>query len=59
MNKTAYAGPSKENFLCYFQEGGCTYSRYNFGFSISRKKYFSLQMTLIWPMEVSKDEFSK
>ena len=24
-NKTAHAGPSNENFLCNFQEGGCPY----------------------------------
>ena len=23
FNKTAYAGPSNEKFLCHFQEGGC------------------------------------
>ena len=27
FNKTSYAGPSNENFLNNFQEGGCPYSK--------------------------------
>ena len=26
-NKTAFAGTSNENFLCHFQEGGCSFSK--------------------------------